>query len=129
MVSPVCPKILLYLSLLSVSDKGSSRAWPKHFRQACLKRLTKTEKSRLFIFNQIYLIPKDLRQLPADLRTASGHRFHDRGYSLKTQTMRCLTFFFLLTGGTLAAQDLQLHYDTRQHYPSLYFQYFKAQDS
>ncbi len=43
--------------------------------------------------------------------------------------MRCLTFLFLLTCGTLTAQDLQLHYDARQRYPSLYFQYFKSQDS
>ena len=47
---------------------------------------------------------------------------------------RCTILMFLLSlllliGPGLSAQDLQLHYDARQHFPSLYFQYFKAQDS
>jgi len=40
-----------------------------------------------------------------------------------------LLSIFLPACSSLSAQDLQLHYDVRQHFPVLYFQYFKSQDS
>jgi hypothetical protein len=43
--------------------------------------------------------------------------------------MKYLCFITLLLTGSANGQNLQLHYDLRHHYNTLYFEYFKTRDS